>query len=99
MKNPLSRYRLMSIACGTTLLLLTFVYLPAEYIFKAFDQNSNWKYFSFFHGYLYIVYMLTVLQVGVQKGMTLKRMALLILAGTIPFASFIAERKIVKEYS
>lgn len=99
MKNALNRYRLMSIACGTTLLLLTFVYLPAKYIFHSFDENSRWVLFSFFHGYLYIVYMLTVLQVGVQKGMTLKRMALLILAGTVPFASFIAERKIVKQYS
>ena len=89
----------MSIACGITLLLLTFIYLPAKYIFTAFDENSPWVYFSFFHGYLYIVYMLTVLQLGVQKKMALKRMALLILAGTIPFASFIAERKIVKEYS
>lgn len=99
MKNPMSRYRFMSIACGITLLLLIFIYLPAKYIFDGFDENSPWIYFSFFHGYLYIVYMLTVLQLGVQKGMALKRMALLILAGTVPFASFIAERKIVKEYS
>ena len=99
MKNPMSRYRFMSIACGITLLLLIFIYLPAKYIFDGFDENSPWIYFSFFHGYLYIVYMLTVLQLRVQKGMALRRMALLILAGTVPFASFIAERKIVKEYS
>lgn len=99
MKNALSRYRAMSIICGTTLLILIFIYMPAKYIFKSFDENSRWVLFSFIHGYLYIVYMLTVLQVGVQKAMSLKRMALLILAGTIPFASFIAERKIVKQYS
>jgi integral membrane protein len=99
MKNALSRYRAMSIICGTTLLILIFIYMPAKYIFKSFDENSPWVLFSFVHGYLYIVYMLTVLQVGVQKAMSLKRMALLILAGTIPFASFIAERKIVKQYS
>jgi integral membrane protein len=51
------------------------------------------------HGYLYIVYILTALQIGVQKKMSLPTILVLIAAGTLPFASFIAERKIVKKYS
>jgi integral membrane protein len=51
------------------------------------------------HGYLYIVYILTALQIGVQKKMSLFTILALIAAGTLPFASFIAERKIVKKYS
>jgi hypothetical protein len=40
-----------------------------------------------------------VLQLGVQKGMSYKTMAGLILAGTIPFVSFFSERKVAKKYS
>jgi integral membrane protein len=51
------------------------------------------------HGYLYIVYILTALQIGVQRRMSFMTIIALIAAGTIPFASFIAERKVVKKYS
>jgi integral membrane protein len=99
MKTPMSRFRLMSILCGTTLLILAFIYMPAKYAFDVIEEGSNYRYFSIFHGYLYIVYILTVLQLGVQKGMSYKTMAGLILAGTIPFVSFFTERKIAKKYS
>lgn len=99
MKNPMSRFRLMSILCGTTLLIFAFIYMPAKYGFDLIEEGSNYRYFSIFHGYLYIVYILTVLQLGVQKGMSYKTMAGLILAGTIPFVSFFTERKIAKKYS
>ena len=50
------------------------------------------------HGYLYIVYILTVLQIGVQKRMKFVTIIALIAAGTLPVASFIAERRIAKKY-
>jgi integral membrane protein len=99
MKNPMSRFRLMSILCGTTLLIFAFIYMPAKYGFDLIEEGSSYRFFSIFHGYLYIVYILTVLQLGVQKGMSYKTMAGLILAGTIPFVSFFTERKIAKKYS
>ena len=73
--------------------------MPAKYGFDAIEEDSNFRFFSIFHGYLYIVYILTVLQLGVQKGMSYKTMVGLILAGTIPFVSFFSERKIAKKYS
>ena len=71
----------------------------AKYAFNAFDAGNPFIFIPIAHGYFYIVYILTVLQLGVQKKMSLLTMAALVLAGTIPFASFIAERKIVKKYS
>jgi integral membrane protein len=88
MKTPMSRFRLMSILCGTTLLIFAFIYMPAKYGFDAIEEGSNFRF-----------YILTVLQLGVQKGMSYKTMAGLILAGTIPFVSFFSERKIAKKYS
>jgi integral membrane protein len=98
MKTPLQRFRAMAIICGVNLLLLV-VYMLAKHVFHLLDGKTAFVVIPIAHGYFYIVYILTVLQLGVQKRMRLLVMILLVAAGTIPFASFIAERKIVQEYS
>jgi integral membrane protein len=94
-----TRFRLMAILCGVNLLLLAFGYMPAKYIFDAVETNKWLISIPIAHGYLYIVYILTALQIGVQKKMSLLTILALIAAGTLPFASFVAERRIVKKYS
>ena len=95
----LTRFRLMAILCGVNLLLLIFGYMPAKYLFDAIETNQWLISIPIAHGYLYIVYILTALQIGVQKKMSLPIILALIAAGTLPFASFVAERRIVKKYS
>ena len=95
----LTRFRLMAILCGVNLLLLIFGYMPAKYLFDAVETNKWLISIPNAHGYLYIVYILTALQIGVQKKMSLPIILALIAAGTLPFASFVAERRIVKKYS
>ena len=95
----LTRFRLMAILCGVNLLLLIFGYMPAKYLFDAIETNKWLISIPIAHGYLYIVYILTALQIGVQKKMSLPIILALIAAGTLPFASFVAERRIVKKYS
>jgi integral membrane protein len=98
MKTPLSRFRIMAIICGVNLLLLV-AYMVAKHIFNAFDESNPFIFIPIAHGYFYIVYILTVLQLSVQKRIALPTVIALIAAGTIPGASFVAERKIVKKYS
>ena len=95
----LTRFRLMAILCGVNLLLLIFGYMPAKHIFHIVDTHQWMVFIPIAHGYLYIIYILTALQIGVQKKMSLLVILALIAAGTLPFASFIAERRIVKKYS
>lgn len=97
--GALNRFRLMAILCGVNLLLLIFGYMPAKHIFDLVATHHWMIFIPVAHGYLYIVYILTALQIGVQKKMSLITILALIAAGTIPFASFIAERKIVKRNS
>jgi len=89
----------MAILCGVNLFLLIFGYMPAKYLFDAIETNKWLISIPIAHGYLYIVYILTALQIGVQKKMSLPIILALIAAGTLPFASFLAERRIVKKYS
>ena len=98
MKTPLSRFRAMAIICGINLILLV-IYMVAKYAFDAFDESNPFIFIPIAHGYFYIVYILTVLQLAVQKRMSLLLILALVAAGTIPVASFIAERKIVQKYS
>jgi integral membrane protein len=97
--GALQRFRLMAILCGANLLLLIFIYMPAKHIFNVVETHQWMVFIPVAHGYLYIVYILTALQIGVQKRMSLPVILALIAAGTLPFASFIAERRIVKKYS
>lgn len=96
--GALTRFRLLAVLCGVNLLLLVFVFMPAKYIFKALDDNGWILFIPITHGYLYIVYILSVLQIGVQKRMKFVTIIALIAAGTLPVASFIAERRITKRY-
>lgn len=97
--SALTRFRLLAVLCGVNLLLLMFGYMPAKYAFDAIENNKWLIFIPIAHGYLYIVYILTVLQIGVQKRMSFWTIIALIAAGTLPFASFVAERKVVKKYS
>ena len=98
MKSALTRFRIMAIICGVNLLLLV-AYMVAKYAFDAFANGNPFIFIPIAHGYFYIVYILTVLQLAVQKRMSLGMIIALVAAGTIPVASFIAERTIVKKYS
>ncbi|MBP6148063.1 MAG: DUF3817 domain-containing protein [Candidatus Planktophila sp.] len=96
--SALSRFRIMAIVCGVNLVLLV-IYMVAKYAFDAFDESNPFIFIPIAHGYFYIVYILTVLQLAVQKRMSFLLILALVAAGTIPVASFIAERKIVQKYS
>ena len=94
----LTRFRLMAILCGVNLLLLVFGYMPAKHIFDLVDSNKWMVFIPIAHGYLYIVYILTALQIGVQKKMPLYAILGLTLAGTLPVASFVAERRMMRRF-
>jgi integral membrane protein len=96
--SALGRFRTMAIICGFNLVLLV-IYMIAKYAFHAFDKSNPFIFIPIAHGYFYIVYILTVLQFSVQKRISFPTVLALIAAGTIPGASFVAERKIVKKYS
>ena len=96
--GALLRFRVMAIVCGVNLLLLILGYMPAKYLFDALESNEWLIAIPIAHGYLYIVYILTALQIGVQKKMSLIAILGLTLAGTLPIASFVAERRMMRRF-
>jgi len=98
MKSAVNRFRAMAIICGVMSLLLWFIYMPGKYMLDGIEDQKYLIAIPIVHGYLYMVYLLTVLQVGVKGRWNLLKILWVMLAGTLPVASFIAERRIVKQY-
>jgi integral membrane protein len=48
------------------------------------------------HGFLYMVYLVTAFDLAVRAKWRFVRTVLVLLAGTVPFLSFVAERAVVR---
>ena len=93
------RFRVMAIIAGVMSLLLWFGYMPAKYMIDNPSLLDVMLWVPIVHGYLYPIYILTAIQFAAVARFPLKRMIGFILAGTLPVASLIAERRVVKQYS
>ena len=99
MNNSVKRFRFMAIVAGVMSLLLWFVDLPVVYLFDNPDWKSAVAWIPFVHGWVYAAYVLVAIQFSVKAHWPLKKVVWLILAGTLPFASIAAERRVVRQYS
>jgi len=99
MKSAVLRFRVMAIVSGLMSLLLWFVYMPIKYLFDAPDLHSSIIWIPMVHGYLYPIYILTAIQFATKARWPIMKMLGLILAGTLPVASLLAERRVVRSHS
>jgi integral membrane protein len=93
-ESALKRYRIIAYVVGVMLLLLVGVAMPLKY---AADNPSVMNVVGPLHGFLYVVYLLGTFDLGRRVRWGLGRLVLIALAGTIPFLSFYAERKVTGE--
>jgi integral membrane protein len=94
MRNAWIRYRIMAYVVGTLLVVLVCVGLPLKYL----GGNSTvvtWTAIP--HGYLYMILLITAVDLGMKAKWSWKRLILIALAGTVPFLSFVAERSATKD--
>ena len=99
MKSAVLRFRVMAIIAGIMSLLLWFVYMPVKYILDAPELHSSIIWIPMVHGYLYPIYILTAIQFATKARWPIIKMLGLILAGTLPVASLLAERRVVRSHS
>lgn len=85
-------YRVMAYTTGVLLLLLC----TSMVLKYGFGNNVlNWSAYA--HGWMYLVYLVTVVLLGTAVRWRPGRMVLVALAGTIPLMSFVAERSVTRE--
>jgi integral membrane protein len=92
--GALKRYRVIAYVVGVMLLVLVFVAMPVKY---AGDNPALMNVVGPLHGFLYVVYLLATFDLARRLRWGLGKMVLIALAGTIPFLSFVAERKVTHE--
>ncbi|MEJ2870348.1 DUF3817 domain-containing protein [Actinomycetospora sp. OC33-EN08] len=85
------RYQVGAYVVGVGLLVLVLVAMPLKYFA---DQPLLVAIVGPVHGFLYMAYLALTADLGVKARWPVGRLLLVALAGTIPFVSFVAERKV-----
>jgi integral membrane protein len=102
--GALLRYRVLAYATGCFLLLLTLHVIvqfqqsnSQDIAFSQADGLGKWlpggeTWIPATHGWLYLVYVIASIDLWMRTRLPLGRMILVVLAGTVPAMSFVAER-------
>jgi integral membrane protein len=91
LRGALIRYRVMAYVVGVMLLLLCGAMI-LKYGFHVIDSTSI---VAIGHGWLYMIYVLLALDLCFRMRWSFPRIFFVVIAGTIPFLSFVAEHKVV----
>jgi integral membrane protein len=87
----LARYKIMAVVVGLGLLVLTLEVV----LHYGFDDDSL-AWWSPIHGVLYMLYLVATADLGMKDRWSIGRMVGVMLAGVVPFFSFIMERKVAR---
>lgn len=94
-RRALLAYRVMAFSTATLLIVLVFVGVPLQFL-AGRPQLAD--VVGTLHGFLYIVYVLVAFNLTRRLGVPKWQMALVLLAGTVPFCAFVAERKMSRRF-
>ena len=97
LKGALSRYRIMAYVLGVWSLLLWGLDLPTKFWAKGIHKDL--VFIGIAHGVLYPIYVLAAFIYCIRAGKKITETFLFIIAGTLPFLSFYAEHKAVKDFN
>lgn len=91
--NPrtLTVYRVLAYTTGVILVLFT-IEIIAKYGFGV--EGLEWV--AIVHGWVYMAYFMVTMYLGIGLRWTWRWLVPVVLAGTIPLMSFVAERKVVQ---
>ncbi len=95
-RTSLIRYRVLAFTTAVLLIVLVFVGIPLQF---AAGKPVVVNVVGTMHGFLYIVYLVTALDLTLRLKIPKWKMVLVLLAGTVPLCAFVAERKMTKAYA
>jgi integral membrane protein len=83
----------MAFATGILLIVLMLVAMPLKYLAGV---ERPLEVVAPMHGWVYLVYLIVTVDLASRRRWAIGRTVLLLLAGTVPFMSFVAERNVVR---
>ncbi len=93
LRGALFRYRVMADVVGVALVVLVLVGMPLKYLA---GQPGVVNVLGPIHGLLYIVYLLTAIDLSRRVRLRLLEMVAMAAAGLLPFLAFVVERRMTR---
>ena len=90
--KALTFFKVMAFIVGIGLLVLV-----AEIVLRYGFDNHALDWWPQPHGFIYMVYLVATANLGFKVGWGLRKMVLVMLAGCVPFLSFVVERQVARE--
>ena len=94
--TSLGRFRLVAISEGISYMLLLFIAMPLKYIAGIPEAV---KYTGWVHGILFMLYILALISVKMDRNWSISKTALAFVISMVPFAAFIFDKSLRKEDS
>jgi integral membrane protein len=92
--GALQRYRIIANVVGVVLIVFILIAVPIRYL--AGEPHLS-ETISPVHGFLYVVYLAATIDLSRRAEWSLGRTVGVMLAGTIPFLSFVVERRTTRD--
>jgi integral membrane protein len=99
LSGALLRFRIMAWITGVLLAIMSVVFLPLKYGFNLTDEGILATLYAIgwqAHGWLYLLYVAAGLDICFRMRYSVLRTVGVLLAGTIPFASFFADHYVTR---
>ena len=94
MRASLLFYRVLAYTVGVGLVILVLIGVPLKYLA---DEDGVVAVVGPLHGFLYMVYLAATVNLAFRSRWSPVKTVLVMLAGTVPFVSFVAERKVTAD--
>ncbi len=93
LSTQLGRLRILAFLEGCSFLIILFITMPLKYIWAYSQPNAI---LGMAHGVLFMLYLLWVLQLKIEKNWAWSKMSLAMLAAIVPFGTFWADKKLFR---
>ena len=90
--KALTFFKVMAFVVGVGLLVLV-----TEMVLRYGFDNHALDWWPQPHGFIYMLYLVATANLGFKVGWGLGKMVLVMLAGCVPFLSFVVERAVARE--
>lgn len=91
--TALGRLRITGFLEGLSFLVLLGIAMPLKYLFH---QPEMVRVVGMIHGLLFVLYIMLVIQVTVERRWSFKKLTIALLASLIPFGTFYADAKVFR---
>ncbi len=93
-KSAIGRFRVIAICEGISFLILLLIAMPLKY-FAGYPQAV--LIIGWIHGFLFIVYIISVIDVKIVKKWSITKSIIALAASLIPLGPFILDKKILSK--